>query len=265
MRRFYKPARSKWALRGVFSYITESVFNIHNANLMYPNEDFKIYFDLFDIPGYGEKNIFDHCFIQDSVDFNENNSQYTNIESLESLLSFDVYKPNTLSDTDRFNYDNLIKKYFILNEEMKNLFLNRHSGIDFNNTIGLHRRATDMNNAHDNGQTINLDVIFNKIEQENFENIFVLCDNVFDLEKIKGRYGNRVITFEDVSTSKDTNFPFHRTEFIPKKEEDIKTHIYEIVFGAYTLGMTKKFFCTKSNLSSFTIMSNHKLNYELMN
>jgi hypothetical protein len=50
-----------------------------------------------------------------------------------------------------------------------------------------------------------------------------------------------------------------------KDEESTKNHIKEIVFGAYTLGMTKKLYCTKSNLSTFSILSNSNLNYKRLN
>jgi hypothetical protein len=48
-------------------------------------------------------------------------------------------------------------------------------------------------------------------------------------------------------------------------EESIKKHIQEIVFGTYVLGMTKKLFCTKLNLSAFSIFLNSKLNYTRLN
>jgi hypothetical protein len=82
------------------------------------------------------------------------------------------------------------------------------------------------------------------------------------LNEFKKRYGNKLITFDEFSTSELNSNPFFK---INKDEESIKNHIKEIVFGAYTLGMTKKLFCTKSNLSTFSILTNSKLNYKRLN
>jgi hypothetical protein len=143
---------------------------------------------------------------------------------------------------------------------MKNLFSSRHSQIDFTKTIGFHRRATDMTLHHI--PTIPLDNVFNSIEEEEFENIFLMSDNMDDLNKFKQRYGNRLITFDEFSTSELDSNPFFKMN---KDEESTKNHIKEIVFGAYTLGMTKKLYCTKSNLSTFSILSNSNLNYKRLN
>ena len=51
MLKFFKPARGNGVhQRGYFSYITESVVHIHNVLLNHPNEEFKVYFDLFENP-----------------------------------------------------------------------------------------------------------------------------------------------------------------------------------------------------------------------
>ena len=104
--------------------------------------------------------------------------------------------------------------------------------------------------------------IFNILEQEEFENVFLMSDNLKDLNEFKKRYGNKLITFDEFTASKFEDNPFFKLE---NDEESIKQHIQEIVFGAYTLGMTKKLICTKSNLSTFSIFSNSKLNYKRLN
>jgi hypothetical protein len=89
-----------------------------------------------------------------------------------------------------------------------------------------------------------------------------MCDNLTDLDKFKKRYGNKLITFDEFTSSKSDDNPFFK---LKNDDELIKQHIQEIVFGAYTLGMTKKLFCTKSNLSTFSIFSNSKLNFNRLN
>lgn len=262
MLKFIKPARGRNVhQRGYFSYITEGILNMYHVKTTYPNEDFKVYFDLFDIPGYGSGNIYDVCFDQDITDYNSDLSNYSNIELVLPTTRFDPYDESTLTK-DKFEIcELLIKEHLKLNDEMSNLFSTRHSQIDFTKTIGFHRRATDMSYVH-NVPTISLQDIFNILEVEEFENIFLMSDNLNDLGEFKKRYGNRLITFDEFSTSDLTNDPFFKTQ---KDDKLIKNHIKEIVFGAYTLGMTKKLICTKSNLSAFSMLSNSKLNYKRLN
>jgi hypothetical protein len=73
-----------------------------------------------------------------------------------------------------------------------------------------------------------------------------------------------ILSFSEIILEKDRLGKGANVE-INKDEESIKNHIKEIVFGAYTLGMTKKLYCTKSNLSTFSILSNSNLNYKRLN
>ena len=261
MIRFTKPARAKGIIqRGYFSYITEGIIHIYNAKLNHPNEDFKIYFDLFDIPGYLCGNIYDVCFVQDEEDYKSNFNSYTNIELLNPIINFNAYDDTTFTKEIFETCELIIKKYLKLNDEMTNLFSSRHSQIDFTKTIGFHRRSTDMTRVH-NVPTISLDNIFNILDKEEFENIFLMSDNILDTNEFKKKYGNKLITFDEL-TSSNNEQPFFTFN---NNEDSLKKHIQEIVFGAYTLGMTKKLICTKSNLSTFSILSNSKLNYTRLN
>jgi hypothetical protein len=262
MLKFFKPARGNGIFeRGYFSYITEAVVHIHNVLLTHPNKELKVYYDLSNIVGYGHQNIYDVCFIQDKNDYVSNISEYSNIELVSSLSSLNAYEKETLTKENLKMSESIIKDYFVLNDEMRRLFSSRHPQIDFTKTIGFHRRATDMFSIH-HVPTIDISEIFNILEKEEFENIFLMCDNLTDLDKFKKRYGNKLITFDEFTSSKVDSNPFFKL----KNDEDIiKHHIQEIVFGAYTLGMTKKLFCTKSNLSTFSIFSNSKLNFNRLN
>lgn len=262
MIKFFKPARGNGVhQRGYFSYITESVINIHNALLNYPNEKIKVYHDLSNIFGYGSQNIFDVCFIQDSHDYVNNSNEYFNIESVKSVTHLDAYNSSTFTTESLKNCELIIKDNFILNEETKKLFSIRHSQIDFNKTIGFHRRVTDMSRIH-HVPPIEISQIFDILEKEEFENVFLMSDNLNDLNKFKTRYGNKLITFDEFTSSREEDNPFFK---LKNDDNSIKKHIQEIVFGAYTLGMTKKLFCTKSNLSTFSIFSNSNLNYVKLN
>jgi hypothetical protein len=262
MLKFFKPPRGNGThQRGYFSYITEAVVHIHNVLLNHPNEKLKIYYDLSNIQGYGNQNIYEACFIQDENDYLTNINEYSNIELVNYISKLNAYESETLTEENLKMCESIIKDNFILNDEMKQLLSSRHSQIDFTKTIGFHRRATDMATVH-HLSTIDLSDIFNILEQEEFENVFLMSDNLKDLNEFKKRYGNKLITFDEFTSSKFDNNPFFKVE---NDEESIKQHIREIVFGAYTLGMTKKLICTKSNLSTFSIFSNSKLNYKRLN
>jgi hypothetical protein len=262
MLKFFKPARgNKIHQRGYFSYITEAVVHIHNVLLNYPNEKLKIYYDLSNIEGYGNQNIYEACFVQDENDYLNNINEYSNIELVNYISQLNAYEKETLTKDNLEMCESIIKNNFILNDEMKQLFSSRHPQIDFTKTIGFHRRATDMSAIH-HVSTIDLSNIFNILEKEEFENVFLMCDNLTDLDKFKKRYGNKLITFDEFTSSKSDDNPFFK---LKNDDELIKQHIQEIVLGAYTLGMTKKLFCTKSNLSTFSIFSNSKLNFNRLN
>jgi len=257
MIRLYKPARSKERGRGLFSYLTESVINMTNFIKINGDTEIKYYHDLYDIPGYGRNNIFDVCMTQDEFDYQTQKNLYTDIELTENFFNLDCYNPATYNNEVRSLSEYVVNKFFVPNDELKSLFLNRHSEIDFNTTIGVHRRATDIKQHH---KIVDLETIYQTIESEEFEHVFLMCDNLKDNTSFKRRYGNKIITYDDFTSNK-SNLPFF------KQKNDIDTiekHIMELLFGVFTLSETKLFVCSKSNLSSFTILINQNLNYKLL-
>lgn len=258
MFRLYKPARSKEAHRGLFSYLTESVLNMINFIKLNGDVDIKYYHDLFNIPGYGNENLYDICLSQDENDYKINNNLYVNVESFENILNLDCYDIERYSEDVKLISEKVINKFFIPNTSLNNLINERHRQINFNTTIGVHRRSTDIRLHH---KVIDIRDIFNQIESNEFESVFLMCDNIYDTNKFKGRYGNKLITYDEF-TSEDKNLPFFK---INNSVEDIHNHVKELLFGVFTLSKTKNFICTKSNISSFCILSNSKLNYKLLN
>ena len=163
MIRLLKPARSKNSMRGFFSYITESVINIYNASNYYKDNSLKVYYDLNNIPGYGSGNIFNICFEQDINDYEINKSEYINIESIPSNVFFDPYDDKTFNNIDLSLTELIIKKHLKLNNETIKLFNERSSQINFEKTIGFHRRSTDMSGIH-GIRTIPINDIFLELE-----------------------------------------------------------------------------------------------------
>jgi hypothetical protein len=262
VKKYFKPARNPEAIRGYFSYITESVIdlgNVYEGNL---NKDIKVYFDLENIPGYVKSNMYDVCFLQDTLDYYDNTKEYINIENLVSYIpTVSPYDNRTWDIGYREYTEQIIKKNFLLNDEISKTFTERKSELNLEKTIGVHRRATDI--GMHQYQIIPNETIFQQIESSDFDNVFLLCDNLSDLKIFKSRYGNKLVSFDEFTTSTNTSLPFHK---IAINDENLKKiHIQEIVFGAYTLGMTKKLICTMSNLSAFSIFSNSNLDYIRLN
>ena len=157
--------------------------------------------------------------------------------------------------------EQIIKKNFVLNDEMLKTFTERKSELNLEKTIGVHRRATDI--AMHQYQIISNETIFQEIESLDFDNVFLLCDNLPDLKIFKSRYGNKLVSFDEFTTSTNTSLPFHKINI---NDENIKKlHIQEIVLGALMLGSTNKLICCHSNLANFSILSNFKLNYKILN
>lgn len=257
MHRLYKPARGKERIRGLFSYLTESVLDMVNFKLLNGESDIKYYHDLHNIPGYGNENLFDIFSTQDESDFKLNQKLYLNIESFEKRLNVGCYDAESYTQDIRLLSKRIIDEYFKPNHSLNEILTQRHSEINFETTVGVHRRATDIIQHH---KILNLDVIFSEIESNDFNNVFLMCDNIHDTNSFKQRYGNKLITYDEF-TSKEANLPFFKME---NSVQDIHKHVEELVFGVYTLSKTKHFICTKSNISSFCILSNPELNFKLL-
>lgn len=254
MIRFFKKTRGEHQ-RGFFSFISESIINLHNASLKYPNEKIKIYYDLSNIYGYGTQNIVDVCFIQDINDFTENFNEYSNVENVSSHEVLDLYQVETFSLQTRLLCEKIIKEHLILNEPTSKLHQERNSDLSFDDMIGVHIRSTDMFSIH-NFPKIKIEKYFELIEKEDFNTIFLMSDNKFDIIEFKKRYGNRVINYDESVSSENINLPFFK---LNNDEQNIKKHIEEIVYGAFTMGKVKKLICSSSNLTTFSILSNSNL------
>jgi hypothetical protein len=257
MDRLYKPARDVIMYRGLFSYLTESAINMINYVSTKNTFDVKYYHDLFNIPGYGEGNLFDICLIQDKDDYETHKHLYKNIEEIKNNLNFYCYTVNQSSEENRLTGEKVIKRFFKPKTDLSSLIKKRQKQINFNKTIGVHRRSTDIIHHHD---IVPLEDIFKNIESEEFENIFLMCDTRNDLDIFKERYGNKVITYDEF-TSNNINLPFFKDN---NTQENINNHVKELLFGVFTMSKTKKFICTKSNISSFCLLANSKLNYKLI-
>ena len=262
MKKYFKPARNPEAIRGYFSYITESVIELGNVYEGDLNKDVKVYFDLENIPGYVKSNMYDVCFLQDTLDYHNNIEEYTNIEKLVSYIpTVSPYDNRTWDIGYREYTEQIIKKNFVLNDEMLKTFTERTSELNLEKTIGVHRRATDI--GMHQYQIIPNETIFQQIESLDFNNVFLLCDNLSDFKIFKSRYGNKLVSFDEFTTSTNTSLPFHK--IIINDENVKKLHIQEIVLGALMLGLTNELICCHSNLTNFSILSNSNLKYKILN
>jgi hypothetical protein len=245
--RLYKPARSKECGRGYFSYLTEAVGNLlgfYQQN----KEDAKVFFDLYDIPGYGKGNMFDVAFIQDHEDYKMH--AYHNIEEFSNLIG--SYETSWDKDI-RQQAQQIIEKHFVLRSEITDLIKTRFKNYDFNRIVGVHRRSTDIIEHH---SIVDLSDIFNEIDSIDHDYIFLATDSNAEYSKFKERYGEKILFFDE--TASDNKKPFFK---LIKNQEEIEKHIREIVFTVYALSKTKKLICSRSNLAIFSILINSELDY----
>jgi len=259
MKRFVKRIRGQHEIRGYYSYLQEALIEILWAHMLFPDEEIKVYFDLVNVHHYLQNNLFDVCFVQDKNDYETNISEYVNIETLGNKLNFDHYNLLSIPDNIRNSCPELVKKYYILNNDIKHKINERLSQFDVTKTIGVHRRDTDMKRIH-HINSPNLFRYFEEIEKNQYENVFLMSDNKIDLDLFRERYGNKLICFEDGVTSNNSENPFFLSR--EKTHESMKKHIEEITINTFILSMTKKLICTSSNLSMFAILSNSNLEYQ---
>jgi hypothetical protein len=262
MVRLVKKIRQEYQLRGYFSYLLEAVIEIIWAHQKFEGEEIKVFFDLVNVHHYKQENLFDVCFVQDHDDYLHNKSEYVNLESLDSELIFNHYDMKTFPQDLRVKAKDIIEKYFILKEEYKIELENRLSQLDLSKTVSVHRRDTDMRVGHHITAPV-LEQYYSIIDEENYQNIFLMSDNEKDLNLFKERYGDKIINYEDETTSKNPDAPFFLTG--ETDSESMKKHIENLTLNTFILSKTKKLICSKSNLSAFAILFNPNLKYIKLN
>jgi hypothetical protein len=257
--RYFKPPRGGvTSYRGYFSFMYEAVGDLLYINAL--DKDIKLYFDLVNVMGYGNQNIFDICFLNDEIDYLTNKSEYINIDDIQQKprLIFPYnpipsYKPNILKDTSE-----IIKKYFILTDEMVKIIDNKKSKFDINKTIGIHRRATDI---YLHNKIVDINEYFKLIDEQEYDQIFLSSDNQEDRKLFIKRYGDKIIQTDDQTESEINKLPYFR---INNTEEQMIKHIKELVSNVYILSQVKNLICTLSNVSGFSILMNPGLQYKIL-
>ena len=262
MVRLVKTIRQEWELRGYYSYLGEAVIEIMWAKQKFPGEEIKVFFDLRNVHHYKQDNLFDVCFEQDHEDYNEYRNEYINIESLNSEILLNHYDLKILPQDIRELSEPIIKDYFCLKPNLLAESERRLQLIDLETTVSVHRRDTDMRHSH-HVSAPTLEQFYSIIDEGNYTNIFVMSDNKQDLDFFKQQYPNKVLSFEDGTTSTDNNLPFFLME--GTSPEEMRKHIENLTINTFILSKTKKLICSKSNLSNFAILANPKLEYIKLN
>jgi hypothetical protein len=190
--------------------------------------------------------------------FNQPKILNTNTEDIffENWTPYGCTFCDFLNEDKVKSYFNLIKKYEILKnddiEKCKNFF----NGYDLKRTLGVHRRGTDH---YMHGQILDINEYFSKIDKEletnNYDNIFLITDEVASLDAFLKKYGNKLI-YTDSFKSMD-NRPIHDYSY-----RNITNRVYEVYYDIIKLGMCEKMLITLSNVSSFaTLINNNKFEY----
>jgi hypothetical protein len=262
MVRLVKTIRQEWELRGYYSYLGEAVIEIMWAKEKFPNEEIKVFFDLTNVHHYKQDNLFDVCFKQDHKDYLENKNDYINMESLDSEIKLNHYEMTIFPQDIRERAKPIIEEYFRLKSDLLKELEDKLKLIDSEKTISVHRRDTDMKLGH-HITAPTLEQFYSIIDEGNYDNIFVMSDNQQDLDSFIEKYPNKVISFEENTTSTDANYPYFLMQ--GPSPEEMKKHIENLTINTFILSKTKKLICTKSNLSAFAILANPKLEYIKLN
>lgn len=256
--RFIKPARKKEKLRGYFSYIIELVYNL-NKNIVYNNIDkIILQVDLTDIPGYNtntqdNNNAFEYCFKNNTQDYTINKDLYLNIEEFgDDILDIeDFHNPDELTIESRkkarIYIDNFIKPKTDIKESIDKILDNNN----FSNFIGVHRRNTDSKTK------ITLQNYFDIIDNQEYEKIFLLCDNKSDYNIFLDRYGSKIFCL-DTTMSNDKDIPFFKSKI---NDKDALYHCKELVQNIWLFSNCKRVIIPTSNYSSFALFLNPDLEY----
>jgi len=262
MLRLVKTIRQESELRGYYSYLGEAVIEIMWAKKKFPEEEIKVYFDLTNIHHYKQNNLFDVCFEQDHQDYSEYRNKYINIESLNSEIKLNHYELKIIPQEIREQAAPIIDEYFRLKPIFLNELERRLNFLNLKNTISIHRRDTDMRFSH-HISAPTLEQFYSIIDEDYYSNIFVMSDNKQDLDLFIQKYANKVLSFEDGTTSTDINLPYFLME--GTGPEEMRKHIENLTINTFVLSKTKKLICSKSNLSNFAILANPKLEYVKLN
>jgi len=207
---------------------------------------------IINMPGYGSGNMFDVAFEKQDHDDYKNN-KYENIEYYQpGINTYQTYFDNDL----RLKTEQIIAKHYIINGDIKKLLYNRFINYDLSKTIGVHYRTTDITLHH---PIVHINKIFEAIEAEEFDHIFLATDSKNEYFKFKQRYGEKLLFF-DRTASEDSMV------FFSKKNPQIliEEHIKELVFSVFALSQTRKLICTRSNVSTFSILSNSNLDFTIL-
>jgi hypothetical protein len=231
------------------------------AKQKFYGEKIKVFFDLRNVHHYKQDNLFDVCFEQDHGDYNEYRNEYINIESLNSEIRLNNYDLTIFPQDIRELSEPIIKEYFCLKPKLLVELERRLQLIDLENTISVHRRDTDMKIGHGITAPV-LQQFYSIIDEGNYTNIFVMSDNKPDLDLFVEKYPSRIISFEEDTTSNDINYPYF---LLGNGPEEMRKHIENLTLNTIILSKTKKLICSKSNLSTFAILANSKLEYIKLN
>jgi len=201
-------------------------------------------------PTINGNNLFDEFFFQEKK--NENYDiffynltpygyMFTDVENESSTHNlYDFYKP----------FSDLLHNLKILDtpffNKIPNYFQNKK-------VLGFHKRGTDH---YQHGSILSDEYFSSKIDEElkkdNYDNIFMITDDLNSLNFFRNKYGNFLISTDAIKT--DGNIGLH---MLPLNDN---RHLLapQAILDSYLLSLTTKKIVTKSNLSTFSILCNLK-------
>lgn len=232
------------SLAGIkYCYDNEYDFHIDWFNSLYQTEN--------------AENLFDKFFFQKQINKQPDMFYY-------NLTPYGYQFTDIANETCKekmFNFlkpfSDLIKNLNILNT---NFFKKIPNYFENKKVLGFHKRGTD-HVTH--GDILSDDYFASKIDKElnncYYDNIFMITDDFNSLNFFKKRYGNFLISTDSMKS--DSQIGVHH---LPNNFNKHKL-ASEAILDSYILSLTEKKLITKSNLSTFSILCNLKIdNFEFV-
>ena len=124
------------------------------------------------------------------------------------------------------------------------------------NSIGVHIRRTDH---YKHSKLLDIEEFFlridKKIEEEKYENIFLMTDEQQVVNIFEEKYGNKVYTNE-VIRSQD-QYPIHYSGFVDRKNLALN-----VMTDAISLSRCEEIIVTSSNIAGYSLMLSPNIKYD---
>jgi len=239
--------------RGIFSFVDQF---LSNCKYFYDLKiNFKMNFDLNKKTGYYDTeykktdNVWEYYF---NKNFEEQPDQI-----VEWIGNYDYHYEFNYNDQEkRFICKELIEKHLSIKNEIILIANSFYRNNIKKNSLGVHVRGTDIEIHH---QKIKFEKYFKEIDAllNQYETIFLCSDEYQTIDVFKNKYGNKIITYESKTLSKNNVLPEYKQNGKNKYKMG-----EDVIVESLLLSKTDFLLKGKSNMSNFSLLYNPLLQFK---